>query len=185
MQRTSPLSAWVGPRSLIITTLLFMLLFFAFPFMTSRAEEPAPAPSSTAPDAAAPDAAAQPSDKPAASALSTEQLLLQRVNEARAANNLPPLRLNAQLSQAAVAHVADMQQNQNRSHRGRDGSTYGQRIARAGYGAADTNEAIGWGYTMDRMVAWWLRSPVHRPILLSPHLQEVGIAHAGNGREWG
>lgn len=149
-------------RPLSILTLLFLALFFAFPLVQPRAE--------------APTVELSP----------TEEAMLARVNEVRASYGLEPLELDPRLTMAARVHVADMQANNNRSHTGRDGSTYKLRIERTGYLAAESNEAIGWGYKLDRMVTWWLNSPVHRRILLSPSLKQVGVGYAGDpSREWG
>ncbi len=150
--------------SILKVALLFLILFFAFPLVTSLAEEPVSAPTPLAP---------------------TEQALLQRINEVRSSYGLAPLYLNMRLAQAAESHSWDMHQRRWGSHWGSDGSSYGQRIARTGYVATQKNEAIGWGYNMDRMITWWLNSPVHRPILLSGNYQEIGLGYAGDrGNYW-
>lgn len=171
MQYAPPLPiVRTNPRTLAVTVLFFLLLFFAFPWMSSLAEAP--------PEATV----AQPLEP----ARQLEVDILLQINAVRAEHGLAPLRLNPKLSEAAAGHVADMQRNGNRSHRGWDGSSYGQRIARTGYLAQESNEAIGWGYNKDRMVNWWLNSRWHRPILLSPSLQEVGVAYSGDPHsQWG
>ena len=142
--------------------LLFMVGFFAFPTLHSRAEEPS---------------------TPAAPLADTEWTLFQRINEVRASYGLPPLELDSRLTDAAENHAWDMQGRRWGSHWGSDGSSYGQRIARTGYLAASKNEAIGWGYNTERMLKWWLNSPVHRPILLSSSLKQVGVGYA-DGNWW-
>lgn len=165
MELTLSRKAVTPPSTLLKLAFLFLLLFFIFPLMTSLAEGPT----------AQTDPITQ-----------TEQTLLNRINEIRASHGLHPLTLSAQLNQAADVHVADMQAHGNRSHRGMDGSSYNDRISRTGYAANRTNEAIGWGYNMERQISWWLNSPVHRPILLSAEYTEVGVGYLGEpGREWG
>lgn len=151
------------PLKIIRVSLLFLLLLFAFPFLTSLAEGPSTAP------AADPFAA-------------TEQALLARINEIRGQYGLAPVAWNGLLGQAADAHVYDMQSNGNRSHYGTDGSNYRQRVARTGYQASSVNEAIGWGYNMERQITWWMNSPVHRGIILSAQYTEIGIGYRGGGR---
>lgn len=152
------------PLKVLRVSLLFLCLLFAFPLLISLADGPvisaAPTPSYSA----------------------TEQALLTRINEIRAEHGLASVQWNNALGQAADTHVADMSGNLNRSHYGTDGSNYRQRVARTGYVATDVNEAIGWGYNMDRQINWWMNSPVHRGIILSSRYTEIGIGHIGGGR---
>ncbi|MDQ4075905.1 MAG: CAP domain-containing protein [Chloroflexota bacterium] len=148
-------------RSTLVLAFLFLLLFFTFPLMSSLAEEPA---------ASAPlDPVAQ-----------TRHTLLSRINEIRASYGLHPYGMNERLVQAAQGHVADMRARGYMSHWGSDGSGYYDRVYRTGYVAGKVNEAIGWGYNMERMLNWWLNSRVHRQILLSPLYTEIGIGYLGN-----
>jgi hypothetical protein len=64
------------------------------------------------------------------------------------------------------------------SHIGTDGSTPAIRIAWAGYTGGYGGEATAWGmqYPVEP-VRFWLTSPGHRAIVLSPLVTEVGIGH--------
>lgn len=91
------------------------------------------------------------------------------------------------LPDAARAHAADMARNPGLRHIGSDGSDGGQRIRRAGYEWKEWGEVIGWGFGGDtaRMVQWWLESPQHRDILLSPVLRDIGVGVArGDDGQW-
>lgn len=154
------------PTGLIKLTFLFLLLFFAFPLMSSLAETPS---------TAVPDAIVQ-----------QEQLLLQRLNEVRASHGLAPVTANPLLNSAARGHVTEARSRNWMSHFGANGSTYTDRIVGTGYVPATTNEIIGWGYNMERQITWWLNSPVHRRIILSPDYVEVGLGYSGDpSRTWG
>ncbi len=154
------------PRSVLVLAGLFLLLFFAFPLLTSLAEGP------TAP---APDPITQ-----------NEQSMLARINEVRASYGLYPFREATLLDNAAGAHVTEAQARNYMSHRGANGSSYYNRVASAGYEADKVNEAIGWGYALERQLTWWLNSPVHRAILLSSTYTDIGVGYAGNpAKSWG
>lgn len=154
------------PSALLKIVLLALLLLFSFPLMTSLAEE-----------------RGTPEVSPI---VQQELLLLDRINGIRAEYGLHPLVLNDQLTQAAHAHVAEAVSRHYMSHTGADGSSYYDRVARTGYAAAKVNEAIGWGYNMDRQLNWWLNSRVHRGMLLSPLYTEIGIGYQGNPtQQWG
>src|SRR5262245_23018790 len=61
-------------------------------------------------------------------------VVLTRINRARANANSPALIRSAQLDSAAQAHADDLVQHGSQlGHRGSDGSTVQQRIARTGY----------------------------------------------------
>lgn len=166
-QALSPKVAWYPPRSILAVALiaLFLLMAFAFPMLTSRAEDPASV---------------------AEARLQEEHQMLERLNAVRADYGLHPLTINSNLETAADAHVAESASRNWMSHYGADGSTYYDRAARAGYTGSRVNEAVGWGYNLDRMLTWWLNSPVHRPILLSAEYTEIGIGYLGNPNDrWG
>lgn len=167
-------TAWVlperserlSPRLIAVLALLFLALMLVFPLMTSRAEEPTAAPL---------DPQSQ-----------MEAAMLTRINEVRAQYGLHPFTYNGQLADAAATHVAEGASRNWLSHRGANGSSYYDRVALTGYLADKVNECIGWGYNQERMLTWWLNSPVHRSILLSPTYTEVGIGYEGNpAARWG
>jgi uncharacterized protein YkwD len=160
-KRTGTLS-----RSVIVWALLFLVILFAFPLMTSRAEEP--------------------NSTPLDPQTQMELTLLERINEVRASYGLHPYTLNSRLADAAGAHASEGAARNWMSHRGANGSSYYDRVAWAGYEAVKVNEAIGWGYNLEGMLNWWLNSPVHRGILLSSNYSEIGIGYVGNpDARWG
>ena len=67
-------------------------------------------------------------------------------------------------------------------HTGSDGSTPGQRLEAAGYNWWTCGETVAVGYGGDpaRVVASWMNSSVHRSILLSTQMEEIGVGYATN-----
>jgi uncharacterized protein YkwD len=104
------------------------------------------------------------------------------INQAREANGLPAYALNSQLSAAALKHSIDMGCNNLLQHTGSDGSTPKSRVAAEGYNASSLQEAIyaqppQYGGTPQSAVDWWLNDSLHRPILLSSTLTEIGVGY--------
>lgn len=110
--------------------------------------------------------------------------VLDRINQARAGANLPALARNGELEAAAQGHANDLLQNGARlGHVGSDGSSYRQRIARAGYPAEIVGENWASYRTLDQAIDFWLTDPPHRRNILSDKYREIGIGVAvrGNG----
>jgi uncharacterized protein YkwD len=122
------------------------------------------------------------------------QHLLEVVNRTRWENGmLPPLRWNAALELAALAHSQSMAQQDFFGHKGADLSSPWDRIDAVGYGnwyVLAENIAAGYQSAED-VVQAWLQSPQHRENLLNPELCEAGIGYvfeAGDlypGTTWG
>lgn len=118
------------------------------------------------------------------------QKLLALVNqargEARVCGDKPfkaarPLRWNDVLAKASAAHAEDMARHSFLEHRGRDGSTPPERVARAGYRYRSTGENIAGGpTTAEGAVAGWIKSPPHCANLMNPAFTEMGAAFAVN-----
>jgi uncharacterized protein YkwD len=72
-----------------------------------------------------------------------EAYLTNLVNQHRAAAGSPPLTLDQTLSLASRAHSCDMQQHQQLSHTGSDGSSPGERISAVGLRFSTWGENIG------------------------------------------
>ena len=112
----------------------------------------------------------------------TQQLVLCLLNRERAKESLPPLRENAQLENAALAHTRDMIQRGYFEHDAPDGETPQDRIMATGYvtgrGKA-TGENLAWGEghraSPGQIVDGWMRSPGHRANILRPQFEEIGI----------
>lgn len=110
--------------------------------------------------------------------------MIDRINAIRVNRGLPPLRENQQLAIAAAKHSGDMASSpwlidSGRYHEGSDGSSIGDRIRREGYRATRWLEVVGWGFQgdSDRMLEWWMNSPVHRDTILSTDVDEMGAGY--------
>ena len=103
------------------------------------------------------------------------------INNYRASNGLPPLRLNSQLSQAAWAHSKDLSQHDRISHFGSDGSDTLERVSRTGYHAKLTAENVGIGqHSLKQLISGWKNSHDHNANLLLSGAEEMGIAVVHN-----
>lgn len=114
------------------------------------------------------------------------------VNQARAAPRrcggrlfqpAPPLRASPQLREAALAHSRDMAAHSYLEHVGRDGSTPGERVARAGYRWRSVGENIAAGPTSAREAAdGWLASPEHCANIMDPDFIDTAVAYVVDSR---
>ncbi len=105
--------------------------------------------------------------------------VLERINRARADANLPALTRNAQLDAAAQGHANDLLQNgAELGHRGSDGSTIRQRIARAGFAGDTVGENWAAFRALDTIMEFWLNDPPHRKNILHGKFREIGIGVA-------
>ncbi|MGC9348139.1 MAG: CAP domain-containing protein [Anaerolineae bacterium] len=104
------------------------------------------------------------------------------INEQRAAHALPPLAWSPVLAHAAQSHADDCNARGWCSHTGSDGSTYRQRMIRAGYNPVRWSECWAWYGTPERAVAMWMDevppNDPHRRTILSDYLTEVGVGVA-------
>ena len=101
------------------------------------------------------------------------------VNQERANVGLSPLTLNAALSTAALRHSQDMSTNNFFSHTGSDGSSFVERIVRAGYTNMVTGgENIAAGYVSpSAVVSAWMNSTGHRANILNPNYRDIGVGY--------
>jgi uncharacterized protein YkwD len=106
-----------------------------------------------------------------------EQSLLQAINQARAANGVPPLRVEKRLRRAARAHSRAMARSGSFTH----GDWY-RRLRRHGVRSGALGETIAWGAGADGtgsgIVASWLASPPHRSVMLDRAFRRVGVGIA-------
>ena len=109
------------------------------------------------------------------------------LNAQRARFGIRPLRINGQLSAAAQRHASDMERRHYFSHVSRDGSTFVERIRRAGYleraSGWFVGENLAWGAGTHRstprgIVAAWMNSPPHKRNILDSRFREIGIGVA-------
>jgi uncharacterized protein YkwD len=117
---------------------------------------------------------------PAATSPTTGAGLLVQANAFRADQGLAPLRADAALDAAALAHARDMATNGFFSHAGSDGSTVGNRARMPGCTWTGLSENIAKGQTTpEAAMSAWIASPGHRRNLLGPY-ERMGQARAGD-----
>jgi uncharacterized protein YkwD len=112
--------------------------------------------------------------------------LLDLVNQERAhgavcgGKAMPPaprLSLERRLVRAAQLHTADQAKRNVMSHVGKDGSTVGQRVSRAGYEWSLVAENVAWGYdSPEDVVRAWMNSPAHCESIMRAEERELGAA---------
>lgn len=112
--------------------------------------------------------------------------LIDLMNNERTSRGLPALRVDEQLTLAALDHTLDMTCNNFVEHYGTDGSTWFTRIQARGYSykAAYENVAAGnpaVGGTPEWVVSiLWMNSQVHRENILNPSVTDIGVAFMTN-----
>jgi uncharacterized protein YkwD len=105
------------------------------------------------------------------------QRVVDLTNARRAEAGLRPLRLNAQLSQAAQSYSEVLAGSDCFAHTCGPVPEMANRVEGAGYGdwqAIGENIAAGYA-TPDDVVEGWMNSPGHRKNILSPSFSEIGI----------
>ena len=101
----------------------------------------------------------------------------QLINAYRKEHGLKPLKLNAELSNAAKGHSRDLAKWDRISHYGSDGSNPWDRVKRVGYNAKLAAENVGTGQaSIDEVMKGWQASPGHNKNLLLGDAREMGLA---------
>lgn len=96
---------------------------------------------------------------------------------------VPPVKWNAKLENAAIAHSNYMQRANRLTHTGRNGTTPGRRITAAGYRWSYMAENVAMGQqSTGQVMRSWLQSPAHCKNIMSPYVSEIGAALSG--RYW-
>lgn len=99
------------------------------------------------------------------------------INQYRRDKGLKPLKLSAELTEAAKAHSRDLAKWDRISHYGSDGSNPWDRVKRTGYKARLAAENVGTGQVdFGEVFKGWQESPGHNKNLLLTDAQEMGIA---------
>lgn len=107
--------------------------------------------------------------------------VLRRVNEARAAEALPPLAWDGSLALAAQRHAEDMVIHGYFSHTSRDGRSFVDRVRETAYAGNPSGENIAAGYpSPEAVVGGWMNSPGHRANILSGRSTDLGVGRAEN-----
>ncbi|MBW4709122.1 hypothetical protein KX928_15125 [Roseobacter sp. YSTF-M11] len=116
-----------------------------------------------------------------------EQLMLNLINEERAAVGVQPLTFDDRLNDASEDHSSWMLGSNQFSHTGVGGSSPTDRMERAGFefeGAWRSGENIGWQSErgdpgleddVEQIHDSLMRSPGHRANILNPNFDEIGI----------
>ena len=103
--------------------------------------------------------------------------LLQDTNQAREKENLPQLKLNKKLDQAAYAKAQDMLKNNYWAHVSPSGVQPWSWLDKANYNYDKAGENLAKNYpTSDATVKAWLASPTHRANVLNKNYSDVGFA---------
>lgn len=112
----------------------------------------------------------------------SEQEVVNLVNQQRAAVGLPPLRVDPLLVQAARNHSINMARQNQGSHV-LDGKGPGQRLNEVGYRGRFWGENIAWGArTPQQAMTLWMQSPPHRANILNQYYDEIGVGVAFSAR---
>jgi uncharacterized protein YkwD len=120
-----------------------------------------------------------------------EEQLMELVNQARWDNGqLPPLKANQDLTDAARYHSGDMRDDDYTDHDSYnrvDGElvfecTWVERVERYYSNRTWLGENIAWGQsTPSGAMGWWMGSPGHRSSILSTNFREIGLGYAAGG----
>jgi uncharacterized protein YkwD len=112
-----------------------------------------------------------------------EQAVLDMTNQAREKEKLPPLKLNATLTEVARAHSQNMAKKGEMSHV-LDGKKPNERVKAAGYDYAWVGENIAMtdGDTPEVIFKDWMDSPIHRENILKKEYEEIGVGVARNDK---
>lgn len=107
----------------------------------------------------------------------TIEKLYQITNKMRQKYNLPPLRYNQKLAQAAYLKAQDMFTKNYWAHYAPDGKTPWEFILAAGYQYEYAGENLAKNFLFSKgVVDAWMASPTHRENILKKEYQEVGFA---------
>ncbi len=115
-------------------------------------------------------------------AIEEEAQLIAMINSERQQRGLPALSYNGQLYQAAQTHASDMSAKGYFAHKGKDGSSAGDRVKATGYNYCLVAENLSKGYQTPQLaVQGWMSSEGHRANILNPKFQDIGIGLAPGG----
>ena len=102
--------------------------------------------------------------------------LLAMANQARAAQGALPLKWDAALAAAALAHCQRMAAEGEIAHRYGGEPDLGERAGKAGAHFSLIEENVALGSYVAQIHEGWMNSPGHRTNLLNPSVDRVGIA---------
>lgn len=107
----------------------------------------------------------------------TAEALLNETNAQRIKYNLPPLKLNDKLMQAAANKANDVFSKNYWAHYAPDGTSPWFFFEQVGYQYLYAGENLAKDFTESQaVVAAWMNSPTHRDNILKPDYEEIGFA---------
>jgi len=114
-----------------------------------------------------------------------EQFFFDSANRERIAQQLPPLKWNNALAEAARRHALRMAKQDNLSHQLPGEFPLAQRAGQAGARFSEIGENIAVGQWLESIHTGWMHSPGHRANILDAHFNALGVAVVeDNGRLW-
>lgn len=126
---------------------------------------------------------------PAASAVTWQEKMLNSINSIRAERALTPLNMCRPLIIAAQSYAKKMAQQDFLDHTGKDGSTPGSRIQKAGYdwmnskkGSMIAENIAGGQKSVVEVMRGWSKSKRHYKNMVTPAFTHVGFGMAINDR---
>src|SRR4029077_5211747 len=114
-----------------------------------------------------------------------EQFFFDSANRERIAQQLPPLKWNNALAEAARRHALRMAKEDNLSHQLPGESPLAQRAGQAGARFSEIGENIEVGQWLESIHTGWMHSPGHRANILDAHFTALGVGVVEDyGRLW-
>ena len=110
-----------------------------------------------------------------------EARMLKLLNDERTQAGLAPVKLDAQLTEAARAHSRDMLAQGYFAHENNEGKRPADRVSAAGVRWAVVGENLALAPTVDIAHQGLMKSPGHRENILSPQYHRVGIGVVDGG----
>jgi uncharacterized protein YkwD len=113
-----------------------------------------------------------------------EKQLVALVNKQRAKRDLPRLRLNAKLLNAARGHSTEMSELKYFAHKSADGEAWSKRVirygyVRDGYSYWKAGENLYYGANLYSSpvacVSAWMKSKAHRRVILTRAFRNIGV----------
>src|SRR6266478_3031180 len=105
-----------------------------------------------------------------------EQFFFDSANRERVAQQLPPLKWNSELAEAARQHALLMAKQDNLSHQLPGEPPLAQRAAQAGARFSEIGENIAVGPRVQSIHTGWMHSPGHRANILDVHFTALGVS---------
>ncbi len=111
-----------------------------------------------------------------------ERGLVGLINNERQAHGLAPVVISSVLEEATDGYLAYAPSVPGASNSAMHCSLYGvrTRVLDAGYPlASNSAETIVWAASATQAFEWWMGSPVHKEIILSPQFDSIGLSSKG------